>query len=80
VTDCGCEKARKALEEYLHNELCTEEATDIRDHMANCVDCADEHHVGLVLTDVIARSCAETAPEDLRSRVMSQLRDIQAHS
>lgn len=79
MTDCGCEKARKALEEYLHNELCKEEATDIRDHMANCVDCADEHNVGLVLTDVIARSCAETAPEDLRSRVMSQLRDIQSH-
>ena len=51
MTDCGCEKARKALEEYLHNELCTEEASDIRDHMANCVDCADEHHVGVVLDD-----------------------------
>ena len=80
MTDCGCDKARKVLEEYLHNELCTEEATDIRDHMSNCVDCADEHYVGVVLTDVIGRSGSETAPEDLRSRVMSQLRDIQAHS
>lgn len=79
MTDCGCEKARQALEEYLHNELCKEDATDIRDHVTNCVDCACEHNVGVVLTKVIARSCAETAPEDLRSQVMSQLRDIQAH-
>ena len=36
--DCGCEKAKKDLEEYLHNELCSEEAADIREHMQNCPD------------------------------------------
>ncbi len=79
MSDCGCDKARQALEEYLHNELCKEDAADIREHMDNCVDCTDEHKVGLVLKEAIARSCAETAPEDLRSQVMSQLRDIQTH-
>lgn len=80
MSNCGCDKTLKAIEEYLHNELCTEDASDIREHMENCVDCTDEHKVGVVLRDAIARACAETAPEDLRSQVMAQLRDIQAHS
>ena len=55
--DCGCEKAKKDLEEYLHNELCSEEAADIRAHMENCVDCSDEHRVGVVLTEAVKRAC-----------------------
>ena len=79
MTDCGCEKARQALEEYLHNELCKEDASDIREHMENCSDCAGEHRVGVVLSETIARSCAESAPEDLRTLVMAKLRDIASH-
>ena len=80
MTDCGCDKARRELEEYLHNELCSEDAADIRAHIANCPDCADEHQVGRVLTDVVERACKEdaVAPETLRGQVMSRLRLIQA--
>jgi anti-sigma factor (TIGR02949 family) len=79
MTDCGCEKAKKALEEYLHNELCSTEASDIREHMENCVDCSDELHVGRVLTEAVQRACNETAPEDLRNEVLLKLRSMQAH-
>jgi len=79
MTDCGCDKAKKALEEYLHNELCSTEAADIREHMENCVDCSDELHVGRVLTEAVQRACNETAPEDLRNEVLLKLRSMQAH-
>ena len=79
MTDCGCEKAKKALEEYLHNELCSTEAADIREHMTNCVDCSDELRVGQVLTEAVQRACDETAPEDLRNEVLMKLRSMQAH-
>ena len=46
MTDCGCDKAKAELEEYLHNELCSADAQDIREHLANCPDCTSEHHVG----------------------------------
>lgn len=78
MTDCGCQKAKSDLEEYLHNELCKEDATDIREHLANCRDCAGEHHLGLVLTEVVQRACSETAPEDLRDQVLLKIRSIQA--
>jgi hypothetical protein len=62
MSDCGCDKAKKDLEEYLHHEL----------------DCAREHRVGVVLRDTVRRACTEAAPEDLRTQVMEKLRAIQA--
>ncbi|MET0726119.1 MAG: zf-HC2 domain-containing protein [Leifsonia sp.] len=78
MTDCGCDKARAELEEYLHNELCSEDAADIREHLANCADCTNEHHVGRVLTEAVQRACKETAPETLRVQVMVSIREFQA--
>lgn len=78
MTDCGCEKAKAELEEYLHNELRSEDAADIAEHMANCADCTNEVHIGQVLTQTVKRACQETAPEDLRSQVLLNLRTIQS--
>lgn len=79
MTDCGCDKAKAALEEYLHNELCSEDAADIREHMENCTDCTDEHKVGVVLKEAVARACQEIAPEELRAEVLLKIRGMQAH-
>ena len=73
--DCGCEKAKKDLEEYLHNELCSEEAADIRAHMENCVDCSDEHRVGVVLTEAVKRACQDSAPKELIDEVLKVVRN-----
>jgi anti-sigma factor (TIGR02949 family) len=78
MTDCGCDKARAELEEYLHNELETVDAVDIADHMANCAECTSEHEVGLILTAAVRRACRETAPEALRDEVLLKLRQIQS--
>jgi anti-sigma factor (TIGR02949 family) len=78
MTDCGCEKAKAELEEYIHNELTVDEAADITEHMAACDDCSGEHLVGLTLTQKVRRACAERAPEDLRAEVLSRLRTAAA--
>ena len=81
MTDCGCAKAKKDLEEYLHNELLSEDAADIREHLAGCESCTKEHRVGLVLTEVVRRACADRAPEELRAQVLRKIREVQsAHS
>ena len=74
MTDCGCEKAEQDLEEYLHHELERVEYADITEHLAGCVDCSDELHVGIVLTEAVRRACRDTAPEQLREQVVTQLR------
>lgn len=79
MTDCGCEKAKAELEEYLHNELRKEDAADVADHMNNCLECSSEAEVGMVLTLAVQRACRETAPGDLRAQVLLRLRQIQTH-
>jgi anti-sigma factor (TIGR02949 family) len=74
MTDCGCEKAKQDLEEYLHHELERSEYADISEHLAHCADCSDEAHVGQVLTEAVKRACKDTAPEELRRQVITSLR------
>ncbi|GAA2172506.1 hypothetical protein GCM10009846_10720 [Agrococcus versicolor] len=76
--DCGCDKAKAELEEYLHQELCSEDAADIRAHLDGCTDCAEEHTVGVQLTMALKQACAETAPEQLKDQVLARLRAVQA--
>lgn len=73
-----CAEARAALEEYLHNELCSEDAADVRAHLAECPDCSAEHHVGETLTAALQGACKDRAPEDLRARLLASLRAAKA--
>ncbi|MFF2370116.1 mycothiol system anti-sigma-R factor [Agromyces sp. NPDC058110] len=78
MNDCGCEKARAELEEYLHHELASADAADIRAHVENCPDCLNEVRVGVAITEVMQRACKESAPETLRTLVLAQIRTVQA--
>ncbi|MCR2793803.1 alpha-ketoglutarate decarboxylase [Microbacterium sp. zg.Y625] len=78
MTDCGCDKARRDLEEYLRHEVCKTEHADITEHLENCAACQQEALVAKTLTDVVARACKETAPEQLRDQVLARLREAQA--
>jgi anti-sigma factor (TIGR02949 family) len=73
MTDCGCDKAKAELEEFLHHELGEQDAADVAEHLAGCVDCTHEHLVGLTLTEKVRKACQEQAPSDLRDRVLNAL-------
>jgi len=78
MTDCGCDKAKAELEEYLHRELSDDDFRDVSEHLANCEDCSAEHLVGVTLTEKVRRACRETAPEELRQTVLLKIRQLQA--
>ncbi len=73
MTDCGCDKAKAELEEYLHRELNEQDFQDVTDHLDNCEDCTDEHVVGLTSTLKMQKACKETAPEELRAAILAKL-------
>ena len=75
MTDCGCEKAKAELEEYLHHEVSDQDFKDISEHLNNCDDCSAEHLVGLTLTEKLRKACQDKAPEDLLAAVRSRLLD-----
>ena len=74
MTDCGCDKAKLELEEYIHQELRSAEAADVREHLAHCDDCSGEELVGRALLEVVQRACQEKAPDELRIMVMQRIR------
>lgn len=75
MCDCGCEQARKSMEEYLRSEFSECDAAAIREHLCHCVDCSSEAKVQLAITEVVRRSCSgATAPEQLRERIELALR------
>ncbi len=78
MTDCGCDKAKAELEEYLHRELSDDDFRDVSEHLANCEDCSAEHLVGVTLTEKVRRACRETAPDELRQQVLFRIRQLQA--
>ena len=78
MTDCGCDKARRDLEEYLRHEVFKTQDSDIAEHLENCAECSDEALVARTLTEVVARACKESAPEELRDLVLTRIREVQA--
>lgn len=76
MTDCGCDKAKSELEEYLHREVSEADFADITEHLAGCVDCSDEHLIGIVLTERVRSACQEKAPDDLRAAVLGRLEQL----
>lgn len=73
MTDCGCDKAKAELEEYLHRELSEQDFQDITDHLEGCADCSAEHLVGITLTLKMQRACQEKAPDELRAAILAKL-------
>ncbi len=78
MTDCGCDKAKAELEEYLHRELSDQDFIDVTEHLATCEDCSHEHLIGLTLTARVQKACREKAPDELRAAVLSQLGSVSA--
>ena len=78
MTDCGCDKAKAELEEYLHRELSDTDFADITEHLAGCTDCTQEHLIGLTLTEKVRQACQEKAPAELRDAVIGRLGQLQS--
>ncbi|SJM57490.1 zf-HC2 domain-containing protein [Gulosibacter sp. 10] len=75
MNDCGCEKAKRALEDYLRDELGSDLRAEIERHLEGCTECSTEAHIHTVITGVVRRSCdGEAAPDELRERVRRALR------
>jgi anti-sigma factor (TIGR02949 family) len=76
MSDCGCDKAKRDLEEYLRHEVCRTEAADIREHLEHCESCRSEAVLAVTLTEAVQRACKEAAPADLKDQVLARLRSV----
>ena len=61
----------------LDNELDAGEIREVKLHLEECAPCLERYDVQRTIKTIVARSCSESAPDDLRQRVVVQLRQIQ---
>ena len=60
----------------LDNELDAGEIREVKMHLDECAPCLERYDVQRTIKTIVARSCHEAAPDDLRQRVIVQLRQI----
>lgn len=62
---------------FIDNELDEADCAEVRLHLDTCNPCLAKYDLQRTVKSVVARSCAESAPMDLRQRVMLQIREVQ---
>ena len=61
----------------LDNELDEAECALVRMHLDECHPCLETYDLQRTVKAVVARSCSEVAPSELRDRVRIQIRAVQ---
>jgi mycothiol system anti-sigma-R factor len=65
---------------YLDNELAEDDIVEVRLHLDGCGPCHELYDVQRAIKTLVARSCAERAPEDLRARVRYSIHGVQVRT
>jgi mycothiol system anti-sigma-R factor len=61
----------------LDNELDETDCSAVRIHLDSCHPCLEKYDLQRTVKALVARSCAESAPEELRERVRLRIRQVQ---
>ena len=62
---------------FIDNELDEADCSAVRVHLDSCNPCLEKYDLQRTVKSVVARSCAEVAPDELRQRVLFRIRDVQ---
>ncbi len=61
---------------FIDNELDEADCSEVRKHLDTCNPCLEKYDLQRTVKSVVARSCSEAAPDELRERVMLRLREV----
>ena len=62
---------------FIDNELDEGDCGAVRRHLDECGPCLQKYDLERTVKSVVARSCSEAAPDELRQRVLLQIREVQ---
>ena len=62
---------------FIDNELDEADCGAVRRHLDECGPCLEKYDLQRTVKSVVARSCSEKAPDDLRQRVTLRIREVQ---
>ena len=62
---------------FLDNELAAADCAVVRAHLDTCNPCLEKYDLQRTVKSIVARSCSEAAPAELRERVRIRIREVQ---
>ena len=72
-----CVDFLESIVRLIDNELDDAECALVREHLDTCSPCLERYDLQRTVKSIVARSCSEKAPQDLRERVRVQIRAVQ---
>ena len=61
----------------IDNELDSADCALVQHHLDTCRPCLEKYDLQRTVKSIVARSCSEAAPEELRQRVRLRIREVQ---
>jgi mycothiol system anti-sigma-R factor len=77
VHDESCADYIERIVYFLDNELDDADIVAVKMHLDACAPCLEKYDLQRTVKSLVARSCSESAPEDLRQRVLYSIRQVQ---
>jgi mycothiol system anti-sigma-R factor len=72
-----CDQILERIYVFIDNELADADCRQIQAHLEECAPCLHFVDVERMVKALVARSCSERAPEELRQRVMFEIHQVQ---
>jgi mycothiol system anti-sigma-R factor len=77
ITATECADYLEQIVYFIDNELDAADCAAVRAHIDTCNPCLEKYDLQRTVKSVVARSCAEVAPSELRERVLLRIRAVQ---
>jgi len=75
--DVDCDEILDRVYVFIDNELESADCAQIQAHLDECGPCLRAVDLERIVKALVARSCTERAPVELRQRVMFSIRQVQ---
>jgi mycothiol system anti-sigma-R factor len=75
--DTDCSEVLERVYAYLDSELDDRPRAEVVQHLDECGPCLRKYHLERTVKALVARSCTEHAPEELRRKVLLKIRQVQ---
>ncbi len=76
-TSADCADFLERIVYFLDNELDETDVSAVRLHLDSCNPCLEKYDLQRTVKAVVARSCTEAAPDELRRKVLLRIREVQ---
>ncbi|MDO4897939.1 MAG: mycothiol system anti-sigma-R factor [Rothia sp. (in: high G+C Gram-positive bacteria)] len=78
TTPCAERLAR--IYEYIDDPISCKDLDELQAHLAECAQCAQEYDLECIIRQAVRRTCKETAPQDLTSKIRARIDELHAES